>query len=312
MKNVKKRFDRAAEDLGNVVGLEHVNVTVADHRTATLFYITGMGFTRDPYLNTGIRNMWVNMGRNQFHLPVTMPGAKPQVVRGRVGMVVPDPSSLARSLAMVQEPLKDTQFAFKVRNSRIDVTCPWGNRLRVHAPDPDFGKMQLGIPYVEFDVPLGAADGIARFYAEVLGAFTSVENGAGKSGAKNGHGKKGAAKAAHVAVGYRQYLTFRETEAPLPAYDGHHIQLYVANFSAPHKKMVAMGLEMEESNQHQYRFYDIVDPKTDKKLYRLEHEIRSMTHPMYARPLVNRNPAITANAYAAGYESLSYAGPYSA
>ena len=117
---------------------------------------------------------------------------------------------------------------------------------------------------------------------------------------------------AQVSAGLSTRMLFRETAAALPAYDGHHIQLYVANFSAPHKKMVAMGLEMEESNQHQYRFYDIVDPKTDKKLYRLEHEIRSMTHPMYARPLVNRNPAITANAYAAGYESLSYAGPYSA
>ena len=69
---------------------------------------------------------------------------------------------------------------------------------------------------------------------------------------------------------------------------------------------------MQESNQFQYRFYDIVDPKSGKKLFRLEHEIRSMTHPMYARPLVNRNPAINNNAYASGYESLSYAPPYSA
>ncbi len=312
MKKVTKRFDRSVEDFGNVVGLEHVNLTVADHHTATLFYITGLGFTRDPYLNTGVRNMWVNMGRNQFHLPVTMAGQTPQVLRGRIGMVVPDPSATARTLAMVQEPLKKTKFAFKVRNSRIDVTCPWGNQLRVHAPDPDFGKIQLGIPYVEFDVPMGAAEGIARFYSDVLGAFTSVEGGAGKNGAKNGSAKKGAAKAAHVTVGCRQFLIFRETDAPLPDYDGHHIQLYVANFSAPHKKMICLGLEMQESNQFQYRFYDIVDPKSGKKLFRLEHEIRSMTHPMYARPLVNRNPAINNNAYASGYESLSYAPPYSA
>lgn len=308
MKNVKKRFDRSAEDLGNVVGLEHVNVTVADHHTSTLFYITGLGFTRDPYLNTSVRNMWVNMGRSQFHLPVVKPGAVPQVLRGRIGMVVPDTGAVAQSLAMVQEPLMKTKFAFKVRNSRIDVTCPWGNQLRVHAPDPEFGKIQLGIPYIEFDVPVGTAEGIARFYGDVLGAFTAVENG----GAKNGHGKKGAAKAARITVGYRQYLIFRETDAPIPAYDGHHIQLYIANFSAPHKKMIDLGMEMEESNQHQYRFYDLVDPKNGKKLYRVEHEIRSMTHPMYARPLVNRNPAITANAYASGYEGLSFAAPYSA
>ena len=67
---MKKQFDRAAEDLANVVGLEHVNVTVPDHRLATLFYITGLGFTRDPYLVTGVVNMWVNIGRSQFHLPI--------------------------------------------------------------------------------------------------------------------------------------------------------------------------------------------------------------------------------------------------
>ena len=309
MKNVKKRFDRSAEDLGNVVGLEHVNLIVPDHQVATLFYITGMGFTRDPFLNTGVRNMWVNMGRSQFHLPLATPGQSAQVLRGHVGMVVPDTSAVARTLGMLQEPLKHTKFAFKERNSRLDVTCPWGNQLRVYAPDERFGPIQLGIPYVEFDVPAGTAEGIARFYGEVLGAFTTVENGTTKNGAKNGHAKKAGAKAAKVTVGYRQYLIFRETDALLPAYDGHHLQLYLANFSAPHKKLVDMKLDLEESNQHQYRFYDIADPKNGKKLYRLEHEIRSMTHPLYARPLVNRNPAINNNVYAPGYEDRSWAMP---
>ena len=77
-----KQFNRAAEDLANVVGLEHVNLRAPDQRLATLFYITGLGFTRDPYLVTGVVNMWVNVGRSQFHLPT----AKPQVLRGRVGL----------------------------------------------------------------------------------------------------------------------------------------------------------------------------------------------------------------------------------
>ena len=64
-----KKFDRSIENLGNIVGLEHVNVTVPDQITATLFYITGLGLTRDPYLVTGVVNMWVNAGRSQFHLP---------------------------------------------------------------------------------------------------------------------------------------------------------------------------------------------------------------------------------------------------
>jgi hypothetical protein len=50
-------YDRSAEDLGNVVGLEHVNVTVPDQQLATLFYNTGLGLTRDPYIMTGLGNM---------------------------------------------------------------------------------------------------------------------------------------------------------------------------------------------------------------------------------------------------------------
>ena len=65
-------------DLGNIVALEHVNVAVPDQQLATLFYVTGLGLTRDPYLMTGTKNMWVNVGRSQFHLP----GGKPQVVEG--------------------------------------------------------------------------------------------------------------------------------------------------------------------------------------------------------------------------------------
>ena len=35
-------------------------------------------------------------------------------------------------------------------------------------------------------------------------------------------------------------------------------------------------------------------------LFQIEHEIRSMTHPLYARPLVNRNPAQTNRNYVWG------------
>ena len=64
-----QQFDRTQEDLGNSIHLEHVNVTVPDQRPATLFYVAGLGLTRDPYLMVSDTNMWVNVGRSQFHLP---------------------------------------------------------------------------------------------------------------------------------------------------------------------------------------------------------------------------------------------------
>lgn len=82
----KKTFDRTAEDLGNIVNLGHVNLNITDQRIATHFYITGLGLTRDPYLNTGVRIMWVNVGMSQFHLPTS---EFPNVLRGTMGLVIP-------------------------------------------------------------------------------------------------------------------------------------------------------------------------------------------------------------------------------
>jgi hypothetical protein len=46
-------YDRTTQDVGNIVALEHVNVTIPDQQLATLFYVVGLGLTRDPYLMPG-------------------------------------------------------------------------------------------------------------------------------------------------------------------------------------------------------------------------------------------------------------------
>jgi hypothetical protein len=135
--------------------------------------------------------------------------------------------------------------------------------------------------------------GIARFYKEVLGARVST---AREDGVDN----------AWVAAGLGESLVFRECKQPLPAYDGHHVQIAVADFSGVHGRLLALGLVTEESNQSQYRFQDIVDPASGTVLATLEHEVRSMRHPMFARQLVNRDPAITNSAYAPGHEAAMW------
>jgi hypothetical protein len=37
----------------------------------------------------------------------------------------------------------------------------------------------------------------------------------------------------------------------------------------------------------------VIDLDSREVLFTVEHETRSQTHPMYGRPLVNRNPAAT-------------------
>jgi hypothetical protein len=97
-------------------------------------------------------------------------------------------------------------------------------------------------------------------------------------------------------------MIFTETDAPIPEYDGHHVAIYMANFSGPHAFLKEHGLVTEESDRYQYRFQAIIDPDSGETLTELEHEVRSMSHPMFHRPLVNRNPALNFFTYRKGGE----------
>jgi hypothetical protein len=114
----------------------------------------------------------------------------------------------------------------------------------------------------------------------------------------------GGGPVARVKLGLTQELVFRETPYPLAAYDGHHVAIYVTNFSGPHRWLVEHGRLTEESNEYQYRFKDIVDPESGRPLFEIEHEVRSFTHPMYLRPLVNRNPAQRQPTYQRGRDAF--------
>jgi catechol-2,3-dioxygenase len=287
---MQQQYDRAAEDLGNSIHLEHVNVQVPDPHLAQLFYAVGLGLTRDPYLMVSDTNMWINVGRSQFHLP-TGPA---QVVRGHTGLVIEGREALLNRLAGVKKKLDGTKFDFSEANDHVEATCPWGNRVRVYEPDAErFGRVALGMPYVEFEVPVGTARRIAAFYPAIMGTPARVQNGDGTL--------------TRVQMGKNQYLQFRETDAPQPAFDGHHVQMYIADFSGPYNKLKSRGLITLEDNQYQYRFQDIVDLDSNEALFAVEHEVRSATHPMYLRPLVNRNPAQTNRNYAFGFEQATWA-----
>jgi hypothetical protein len=287
---MERRFDRAAEDIGNIVKLEHVNVRIPDQRLSTLFYVAGLGFTRDPYIMVSTNNMWINMGTSQFHLPT----GGPDVLRGVSGLVVPDRAALLDRLARVKGELAGTKFSYAERNDYVEATCPWGNRFRLYEPNEKlFGKIVLGLPYVAFDVPEGTAEGIARFYREVLD--TNADAGEDADGRK-----------AWVQVGPKQHLIFQETKRELPPYDQHHIQIYIADFSKPYKKLGELGLLTIDTLEHEYRFTDIIDLDTKKPLFTVEHEVRSMRHPLYGRPLVNRNPTQTNTDYHQGHDDLAH------
>jgi hypothetical protein len=282
-------FDRSAQDVGNILAMEHVNVTIPNQTIAQTFYAAGLGLTRDPYMMVGPENMWINVGQQQFHLPTR---EKAQVLRGTVGIVMPDLEALEQRLVSVMPRLDGTKFSCQAENGQVDITCPWGNHIRVHAPGSQFGEMTLGIPYVEFLVPQGTASGIGQFYREVMHAPYTLTQDMNVAITK-------------VKVGPSQCLIFRETTDEIPEYDGHHVAIYIANFSGPHAWLKKHGLVTEESNNYQYRFIDIVHPETGRKLFTIEHEVRSFTHPMLGREIVNRNPAQNIRGYARGRDTFA-------
>ncbi len=282
-------YDRSSQDMGNIIGLDHLNLTVPDQQVATLFYIVGLGFTRDPYMTVGLNNMWVNIGKQQIHLPTR---ESPQVLRGRIGLVVPEIQELAIRLSDIQAQLNNSKFAYAKHDTFIDVIDPWGNKFRCHQQGLHMGGGSIGLEYLMFDVPIGTSSGIGLFYQEILRANVVFKD------------RRGAKSATVNSAGASQALIFRESDAPQHPYDNHHIAIYISDFSQPHQRLQEMGLITEESNESQYRFASIINPKTSEKLYDLEHEVRSLMHPLYGRTLVNRNPTQSLQQYKQGSDSL--------
>src|SRR5206468_10613387 len=99
-----------------------------------------------------------------FHLPT----GDPNVLRGHVGLVVPSLEELCERLTEAKKKLADTKVDCKQHNAFVAATCPWGNKFRLYEPDEErFGAIHPGMRYVEFPVPAGRADGIARSYRQV-------------------------------------------------------------------------------------------------------------------------------------------------
>src|SRR5262245_4732448 len=276
-----KQYARNAQVVGNMGHLQHVNVIVGVQRLATLFYVVGLGVTGDPYIFAGLENMWVNFGRTQVHLP-NRGGKAPEVLRGTAGFVVPSLEEAKKRLEHAGKEMKriapevQTQFSWREKGGTLEATCPWGNRVRLHAPAAEFGRTELGLAYVDFDVPQGTAEGIARFYNEVMKAPAKAKD-----------------SRATVSIGRDQKLHFTETSAPQPEYDNHHIQVYIADFASPYHWLKERGLINMETDAEEWRFQWITDPRDGKKLFQIEHEVRSMKHRLFNRPLVNRNHGVT-------------------
>lgn len=260
-------------ELGSVVLFEHVNLRVADHRLATLFFVEGLGLTRDPYRMVGTRNMWLNAGNQQFHLPIGEPTPLP----GEVGLVVPDLVAVRHRLDLVAPALRETAFGWREVDGTLLTTTPWGHRIRVLPSGAWPGGLPQALAYVEFWVAPGSAEGIAAFYGDVLQCPVAAAGIEGE-------------RAVEVQVGPWQTFRFRERAGAGVVPNTNHVAVYLTRYRGIYEALDKRGLILEQDAGEQFRFSNITDLATGALLFSFEHEIRSLHHPDYRRPLVNRVP----------------------
>jgi hypothetical protein len=149
-----------------------------------------------------------------------------------------------------------------------------------------------GISYVEIFVPRKKAAKLAEFYECVFDAPATVftDPSSGDDVAIVGFGSIDPDTGRSS-----QTLLFRESDIELPPYDGHHIALYVGTSKADFEEAFKNVLEAQvvwvnprfsdrvtnmntAKKWKQFRFKNLTDLKTGKKIIELEHEVRSVEH----------------------------------
>ncbi len=183
--------------------------------------------------------------RSQFHLP-TGPA---QVMRGVIGIVVPDLAAVRGRLARVRPRLAPhalRRSPTSDEHDRGDLSV--GQSHPPARARPAIRADRAGHRLCRARRAGGSPDGIVRFYRTCWARLPVATR----------------RPRAHARVGAGDtVLMYRETDAAA-AYDGNHIQISLADFSGPHRKLLERGLVTEESDQHQYRFQAVIDPRTTR------------------------------------------------
>ena len=277
-KNSKKVSDIPGfYEVGRILHMEHFNHQVADQETATIFFMNGLGFTRDPYQRTDETNIGVNIGFQQLHLPLRGPTHH---FDGVIGLVVPDLLIIKARLKRLEKAkkFKGTPYRYKtLDNKPAYLTSPYGTDFRLHQMGSiPFGK-PIGIPYVEFMIPPGMAQGIVNFYQKIMDTPARVRRAKGQT-------------IAEVVMGPYQHIRFIEKEIASYELFSFHIAIFVSHYDTIKQSLIDLGVEVYNDRTHICFWNPIVDPNTGDHLLNLEHEMRSVQHPDFMRPYTNRWP----------------------
>lgn len=267
-------------EVGGIVHLEHVNFETPDQEMATVFFMSGLGLTRDPYARTDETNMGVNVGLQQFHLPRR--GERTPPFHGVVGLVTPDLDGVRHRLALLEKAgrFAGTPFRCDMKGNALEVMSPFGYRLRLHPAGSIAALRPLGLAYVEVPVPPGRAEAIGGFYARVTRAPVAIA-------------ERDGARTASVTMGPHQFTHFMERE--LDDHDPHsmHIAYYITNYNEVRDVLRGAGALVGDARGEILFFDRVFDPDTGDTLFTINNEVRSVYHPDFMRPLANRWPLVS-------------------
>ena len=279
----QKNLDKNPE-IGAMIMMDHVNFQTPNHDMATLFFIGGLGLTRDPYRRADLQNMGINVGLQQFHLPrrerVAGEGTPP--FQGLIGIVHPDIDGARERLATLEEmgALANSPYQWETVPDGALITSPFGYQLQLHTPGSlDFEKV-LGIAYVEVYVPTGSSPRIGAFYEKIVGAPVRL----------NGQGSE---PSAIVYSGPHQELRFVERD--LEDYQTHnmHVSYHVTHYNQLRRELREHDAILGDGQGEVFFFDKIYDPENGETIFQMQNEVRSVYHPDFMRPLINRWPLET-------------------
>ena len=268
-------------EIGNILHLEHINFEGADHELATIFFMNGLGFTRDPYRRTDETNLGVNVGMQQFHLPRR--GNPTPPFYGEVGLVVPDLAVIKSRLDRLAEMGKFDATPYDLLmldDATMRVMSPFGISLRLYPAGSLAFLKPMGLAYVDIPIKPGKAIQLQKFYRDFLktpSILCELEN----------------EKSLVVTFGPHQYVRFREREIEDYKLYSFHIAYYVTNYNFYRDRVIEQGSLQGKGLGELFFFEELFDPKTGELILCFQQEVRSIYHPDFMRPLINRWPLIS-------------------
>lgn len=279
MNTTHSDFANVNPEVGAIIHLDHVNFVTPDHNMATIFFVNGLGLTRDPYRRADEQNMGVNVGLQQFHLPRR--GDKTPPFYGVIGLVHPDIPSVLERLNLLEKIGKfdNTPYSLGQSGDVITLTTPFGYKLNLHPVGSLSFQRPLGIVYAEVPVPIGSAESIGKFYRQVVGAPVNYEERSGEI-------------TSVIAAGAHQEIRFVERQ--LDDYDTHsmHISYHVTHYNNLRNQLSEYGSLLGMGRGEVFFFDKIYDPDSGEKVFTIQNEVRSIYHPDFMRVLINRWPIV--------------------